>query len=104
YPVIGGEKIVKKEKIIRLENVYKTLDSILANAKTKWLVGDTITIADLCNVATLSTLELFVPPTGKYPHLENWLRSCKNEIPGYEEVNQRGLDKLMDYVKILLKK
>ncbi|XP_015172927.1 PREDICTED: glutathione S-transferase 1-like [Polistes dominula] len=47
---------------------------------------------------------LFVPSTGKYLHLENWLRTCKNEIPGYEEVNQPGLDKLVDYVKILLRK
>lgn len=87
-----------------MENVYKTFDSILANSETKWLVGDTITIADLCNIATLSTLELFVPPTGKYHHLENWLASCKKEIPGYDEVNQRGLDKLVNYVKILLTK
>ncbi|XP_043668722.1 uncharacterized protein LOC122629402 [Vespula pensylvanica] len=104
YPVIGGEKIITKEKINRVENVYKTFDSILANSETKWLVGDTITIADLCNIATLSTLELFVPPTGKYHHLENWLASCKKEIPGYDEVNQRGLDKLVNYVKILLTK
>ncbi|XP_047351518.1 uncharacterized protein LOC124949832 [Vespa velutina] len=104
YPVIAGEKIITKEKINRVENVYKTFDSILANAKTKWLAGDTITIADLCNVATLSTLELFVPPTGKYHHLENWFGSCKKEIPGYEEVNQQGLDKLVNYVKILLTK
>ncbi|KAK2584736.1 hypothetical protein KPH14_007067 [Odynerus spinipes] len=102
YPVIGGEKIITKEKVDRVENAYKTLDSILANSKTKWLVGDEITIADLCNVSTMSTLELFIPTSGKYPHLENWLRSCKNEIPGYAEMNQRGLIKLIDYVKMLL--
>lgn len=104
YPVIAGEKIITKEKVGRVENAYKAFDSILASSNSKYLVGDSITIADICNVSTISTLELFIPSTGKYPHLEKWLGACKDEIPDYAEVNQRGLDKLVDYVKSILTK
>lgn len=76
-----------------LEEAYGFLDAFLANNRD-WLVGEDVTIADLCILTCIATTDLVFPvDEEKYPQLYAWYQRGK-ELPYYEEVNREGLDEL----------
>lgn len=98
--VIENEKEIPTEKISAITESYKLLDGFLEN-KT-FLTGDSLTVADLCCVATVSTATVITPiSTEKYPNLSHWYRTCKN-LDYYEEANGIGLNKLDALVELKL--
>lgn len=65
----------------------------------KWIAGDEMSIADLCALATVATLELLVPiEESEYPLLFDWLKRGK-ELPYFEETNKEGLESIGAYFK-----
>ncbi|CAG9761828.1 unnamed protein product [Ceutorhynchus assimilis] len=90
--VVENEKEIPTEKISAITEAYKQLNNFLENKN--YLTGDSLTIADLCCVATVSTATVITPiSTEKYPNLSQWYRTCKN-LDYYEEANGVGLNKL----------
>nr|QVK45125.1 GSTe1 [Pagiophloeus tsushimanus] len=98
--VIENEKEIPTEKISAITQSYKLLDGFLENKN--FLTGDSLTVADLCCVATVSTATVITPiSTEKYPNLSQWYRTCKN-LDYYEEANGVGLNKIDALVELKL--
>lgn len=90
--LIKDEKEISIDKIRSLQEVYSYLEKLLE--KTEYLTGDTLTIADLCCVASVSSAAIIIPLSSeKYPKLFQWFARCR-KLPYYNEVSCKGLGKL----------
>jgi len=57
-----------------------------------YVAGGQLTIADVAVVVTLSTFEAIGQDFSRHPKVREYLARCKKELPGYEEINQKGVD------------
>ena len=98
--VVENEKEISTKHISAITESYKFLDKFLRDKN--YLIGPSLTVADLCCVATVSTATIITPiATQKYPNLSTWYRTCKN-LPYYEQGNGVGLNKLDALVELKL--
>jgi len=65
----------------RLKAAYKVLDNALANHN--WLVGDTLTIADIACCGYLFYPEPFGFERADWPNIDSWLTRI-SETPGWK--------------------
>ncbi|CAD7084917.1 unnamed protein product [Hermetia illucens] len=78
------------EKLKRLEEAFGFLNTFLESRK--YAAGDSLTLADISLVVTVSTIELLKEfDINKYPKVVAWYKLCKETIPGYD-INQAGVD------------
>nr|WEU54064.1 glutathione s-transferase epsilon-1 [Protohermes costalis] len=98
FPIVfHGVKQISDEKMAGIMEAYDFVDKFLKAGD--WLAGDSLTIADLCAVASISSLAVVVPIDGsKYPRLAAWYGRCQ-KLPYYHEANQQGLDLLATVLK-----
>nr|UQS35834.1 glutathione-S-transferase epsilon 2 [Plodia interpunctella] len=83
-----GEKSPRPENLEKIEKAYGFTESFLTSP---WLVGGEVTLADICCVATISSMNEVLPIDGnKYPNLVGWLERCEKEI-FYKKGNESGL-------------
>ncbi|KAK4877093.1 hypothetical protein RN001_009599 [Aquatica leii] len=76
----------------RVERTYDLLERFLS--RSPWLAGTDLTIADICCISSISTLDYVIPIRKKYtPHLYDYMQRCSH-LPHYEETIQRGVDQL----------
>ncbi|KRT81338.1 Glutathione S-transferase [Oryctes borbonicus] len=95
--LVKDEKEISIDNIRSLQETYNYLEKILD--KTEYLTGDTLTIADLCCVASVSSAAIIIPLSSeKYPKLFQWFAKCK-KLPFYNEVSSNGLGKLDSLVE-----
>lgn len=67
-----------------------------------WLAGDDVTIADFSIIAVVSAINVLVPVVSeKFPRTLAWMSRCQN-LPYYQEGNQRGLDKFKAHFKTIM--
>lgn len=58
-----------------------------------------MTVADLACIATISTLNVFVPiAANRYPNISAWMAKMQ-ALPYYSKANQVGLDKFAGFMK-----
>ncbi|XP_011182216.1 glutathione S-transferase 1 [Zeugodacus cucurbitae] len=92
--------IVPREKTLGIIEGYTLLEKFLTSSS--YLVGDCLTIADLCCVATASSLGGVVElDTKKYPKLSAWMERMK-KLPYYEEANGWGCKRYLDMLQTRL--
>ncbi|GLV42295.1 Glutathione S transferase E12 [Carabus blaptoides fortunei] len=96
FPILFlGQKEIPKEKVDNLLEGFAFLESFLEDSE--WLAGDDMTIADLCNAASIVSVEVIasrVPVTlDNFPRMQAWMNRVK-EIPYFEEINKPGLQQL----------
>jgi len=103
YPIaFRGAKEVEADKLERLHEVLGWVSGFVE--ATGYAAGtDHLTMADVCFVATLSTLvatgDLIVPNFAeKYPKLSTYLEKMAKEIPNYESANGEGATSLGQWV------
>ncbi|XP_053614440.1 glutathione S-transferase 1-like [Plodia interpunctella] len=82
-----------------IEENYGILDKYLENSS--FIAGDRLTLADISIVATVSTLDIFVAVTDKFPQLQNWF-SRMQETEFYQKANAPGLEQIKGYLKMKL--
>lgn len=100
--VILDEKEISKEKLSAINEAYTFMNKFLESSQ--YVAGDDLTIADFCCVATVSTATIIIPISAeRYPNLSRWYHLCKN-LPYYDEVNGKGLQKLDSLVESKLGK
>lgn len=69
----------------------------------EWVSGNTLTIADLHLIATVTTLNVVFPlDEEKYLNIDKWIKRCQ-ALPYYVE-NARGLQAYSDVVVPMLSK
>jgi len=90
YPVIIHGQKFDAEKLKKFEEGLGFLETFLK--ATKYVAGDTMTIADFTIMATLSTAEVSSHDFSKFPLITAYIAKCKTEMKGYQELNQAGAD------------
>lgn len=82
------------DRIAYIQMVYPRMENFLADAP--YLCGDRLTIADLCCVASLSSVARLAPVDGvAYPLLAAWMRRME-QLPFYATLNAPGANELQD--------
>uniref|UniRef100_A0A1B6CSS0 Uncharacterized protein n=1 Tax=Clastoptera arizonana TaxID=38151 RepID=A0A1B6CSS0_9HEMI len=90
----------KKEKV---DEAFVLLDKFLE--QSKYAAGDNLTIADYSIVATLATIEGITNyDISSLPNLSKWYKNVKTQLAGYEEINQKGVELMKQYIAALLEK
>ncbi|XP_022827535.1 glutathione S-transferase 1-like [Spodoptera litura] len=64
----------------------------------QYIAGDTLTLADISCVTTISSLDCIVPIHSKYRRLHDWWSRLKKE-PWYQKINQPGLALFGRFIK-----
>ncbi|VVC40047.1 Hypothetical protein CINCED_3A012884 [Cinara cedri] len=85
----------------KLNAALEILDAYLA--KTKWLTGPEVTLADIVVVVTISSLEIVGFDLNAYPNVLRWFEDARNTLPGYEEANHKGTVEFKEYLFSKLK-
>ncbi|XP_045517975.1 glutathione S-transferase 1-like [Pieris brassicae] len=82
----GGKKLTD-DAIEKITSAYEFTEQF---ATKTWLAGEQFTIADICCVTTISSLnEIYPIDVQKYPHLYAWLKRC-SELDLYKKCNDPG--------------
>ncbi|XP_023311254.1 glutathione S-transferase 1-1-like [Anoplophora glabripennis] len=102
YPVAFGGASFDPEKLEKLNEAFKFLDGFLANSE--YAAGDTLTLADLSLVASVSTCEVTGFDLSPYKNVNRWYGKVKETAPGYEEANGKNVLIFKQLVEQLLKK
>lgn len=89
YPMVMHKKPADPEKKQKCEEALAFLNVFLDGHK--YAAGETVTIADITLVATVSTYELLDFDISKYENVNNWYARCKQTVPGYQ-INVAGIE------------
>nr|AFM78644.1 glutathione S-transferase delta 1 [Aphis gossypii] len=102
YPWIfaGVPKSDDKEK--KIHDALAFLEIFLGSSA--WAAGDSVTVADIALVASISTFEAVDIDLKKYANISKWFEKCKSTLAGYQEFNQKGIDGFKIMVANLTKK
>lgn len=88
-------KKVPEKCVAEVYEAFDFLEIFLANSK--YLVGNTMTVADISCITTVSSL-LFAPINPiKYPKLNEWIKRMK-QLP-YYETNENGAGIILSLIK-----
>lgn len=76
--------------VAEIQAAYDLLEVFLKDEP--YLVGNTLTVADLCTVAVFSTALIVVPlEAEKRPKLNAWYERLK-QLPHFDEINEQRVD------------
>ena len=89
-------EVVKENNQKLAHECYTFLDKFLEGKM--WAAGDTVTIADLSLISTVTTIEILVPLEKKYPNIERWIKRCQKL--NYYSINERGLEDFRNLTKM----
>jgi len=89
YPQIFAKQAPNPENLKKLEDAAGFLNTFLESST--YAAGDTLTLADITLVATISTFDAVSFDLSKYPNIVRWYEKCKATTPGYD-LNQAGID------------
>ncbi|XP_059051863.1 glutathione S-transferase 1-like [Achroia grisella] len=91
-----GNKNVKEEDVKKINSAYALIEKFF---NSQWIAGNEITIADICCVSSISTLNEIIPiDRNLYPNLQAWLDRFSGE-DFYKKGNEPGLLQLSELLK-----
>ncbi|XP_058450858.1 glutathione S-transferase 1-like [Malaya genurostris] len=89
YPVIFEGKQFSDETAQRMEEGFGFLETYLDGSV--YVAGDSLTIADLPILATITTIKLAAGlDLAKYPNIQRWYAQMSTEVAGHDEICVRG--------------
>ena len=83
YPQIFAKAPADPELYKKMEDAFNFLNTFLDGHN--YAAGDSLTLADIALVATVSTFEVAGFDISKYPNVAKWYENCKNVTPGFDE-------------------
>lgn len=86
--LFGGADL-DEEKLPPLSEAIGVLDKYLEDST--WVAGENMTLADIGLAITVSQFEGLGLDLEPYSNVTRWLETCKSDLPGYEEINEEGL-------------
>lgn len=102
YPVIFGGASYDPEKLTKIEEAFKFFNTFLEGQE--YAAGNTLTIADLTLIASVSTFEVMGFDLTPYNNVAKWAAKVKASAPGYEEANGKNVLIFKQLVDHLTKK
>lgn len=98
-PVLYYKQVLAQDRIEYVQKAWPLLEGFLANGN--YLCGNELTVADLCAVASVSSInQIAIIDPVKYPRITAWLERL-SKLPYYKKQNGVGADKLQQLVKEL---
>lgn len=96
-PVLFQKQVLAQDRIEYVQKVWPLLEGCLANGN--YLCGNELTVADLCAVASVSSIKQFATiDSVQYPRITAWFERLA-KLPYYQELNGVGAEKLQQLVK-----
>lgn len=93
---LKGASEYPADAIDEIHSAYNFMEAFLKD--DPFLVGNHMTVADLCCLATVSTSQIAAPICSKrYPKLHDWFDRL-SDLPFYEEVNGKGVEAFREFV------
>lgn len=84
--VFSGGDSIPDDFVESIHNTYNTLEAFLESSP--FLVGDEMTVADICTSVTITCLSTVVAINeDNFPNIFTWLDRIKEEIPFFDEDN-----------------
>ncbi|KAF5279674.1 hypothetical protein FQR65_LT15309 [Abscondita terminalis] len=102
YPVMFAGASFDPEKLSKLQDAVKLFDTLLEGHE--YAVGNTLTVADLSLVASLSTIDAMEFDLSPYNNVQRWFATVKANAPGYEEANGKNVKIFKHFAESLMKK
>nr|AWX68887.1 glutathione S-transferase epsilon 3 [Heortia vitessoides] len=91
-----GAKSYTPENLEKVRSAYNFSEKFLTS---EWLAGNEFTLADICCLSSISTLNIILPIDEEvYPNLSAWLKRCEAK-DFYKKWNQPGLEQLTQLIK-----
>ncbi|KAL4721067.1 hypothetical protein ACJJTC_012424 [Scirpophaga incertulas] len=92
----GGEKQFRPDNLEKLKSGYDFLERFLTEP---WLAGSEFTLADICCVATVSSMNVVLPINGnEHRKLYAWFKRCSTQEI-VKKRNQPGIDVFSEALK-----
>jgi len=96
FPVLFADQpAFSEDKLKKIDEALDFLDTYLEHG---YVAGGKLTIADVSIVVSLSTMEAAGQDFSRLPKVRDYLVRLKKELPGYQEINQKGLDVFKAFV------
>uniref|UniRef100_A0A1A9VFY4 Glutathione S-transferase 1-1 n=1 Tax=Glossina austeni TaxID=7395 RepID=A0A1A9VFY4_GLOAU len=83
YPQIFSKAPADPEMHKKIETAFDFLNTFLEGQQ--YAAGDTLTVADIALLATVSTFEVAGFDFSKYPNVAKWYANAKTVTPGFDE-------------------
>jgi len=96
FPIIFRKQKADEEKMSKLNEALGWLDGYLAEG---YSAGSEMTIADFPIMSTLSTMEAVGHDLEEFSAVVDYMAKCKEEMDGYDELNQQGADQFGAFAK-----
>lgn len=101
-PVLYYGQVPAQDRIEYIQKAWPLMEGFLANGN--YLAGNELSIADLCAVASISSVnETATIDPEQYPRLTAWLQRL-SELPYYKEKNALGASALQTAFKAIAAK
>lgn len=95
-PILSGEK-ASEEAGSQFHESLKIVEQMLTKQGTKFVTGDSMTIADLdLLIATDFPVNLADVDLSPYPSLHKWYNMMTTDLPYYEEISGQHIRKLKE--------
>lgn len=88
YPQLFAKQPANPENFKKIEQAFEFLNTFLEGQT--YAAGETLTIADIALVATVSSFEVASFDFTKYANVARWYAKCKSTMPGWD-INEAGL-------------
>ncbi|EDW81101.1 uncharacterized protein Dwil_GK11878 [Drosophila willistoni] len=89
-------KPVEPAALKKVETALQWLDSFLEGQQ--YVAGDSMSVADISILATISTFEVLDYDFSPFPNLSQWYENAKEHTPGWEE-NWEGIVLIKKFVE-----
>lgn len=93
YPQIFAKAPANPDNLKKVEDAFGFLDTFL-DGQT-YAAGDSLTVADISLVATVSTAEVLGFDVTKYSNVQKWYANAKATTPGID-LNEAGIKAFKD--------
>ncbi|KAH8272926.1 hypothetical protein KR018_010992 [Drosophila ironensis] len=94
---VSGVTVVPQEKLDTVHRGLKLLETFLGTSK--YLAGDSLTLADLCTAPTVTSLPIAVDiDPAVYPKITAWLDRL-NAVPYIKEINKEHADNYCAFLR-----
>ncbi|KDR11944.1 Glutathione S-transferase D7 [Zootermopsis nevadensis] len=96
-PVIFAGQQPEPEKLEKINEALGYMNLFLEGQN--WVAGDSMTIADICLVVSVSNSEVFGADITAFPNVVTWYDKMKTTLVDYDEINQTGANILGEMVR-----
>lgn len=101
--IFDGATDVPERPSQQIHEAFRTLETFLET--DLFLVGEIITLADVCTAITATTISTLVPiDNDQYPNIFDWLNRVREEIPFFDEFNEEYSNEYYEILKATMER